>query len=115
MVCEAGHQVVFYPKFHCDLNYIENYWAAVKWYTRENCSCPFQELGSTVLTLGSVSVKSFCRFTMRIKCWVMTYINGLTEEQRECAKKHIVEQLNVYLMNIYNVCMYILVSIFFAC
>ena len=38
IVCEAGHQVIFYPKFYCGLNYIEYYWAAVKQYTRENCS-----------------------------------------------------------------------------
>jgi len=32
-VCEAGHQVIFCPKFHCELNYIEYFWAAVKRYT----------------------------------------------------------------------------------
>ena len=30
VVREAGHQVIFYPKFHCELNYIEYFWAAVK-------------------------------------------------------------------------------------
>jgi len=49
VVHEAGHEVIFYPKFHCELNYIEYFWAAVKRYTRENCSYSFQELEFTVI------------------------------------------------------------------
>jgi len=30
MVRETGHQVIFYPKFYYELNYIEFFWAAVK-------------------------------------------------------------------------------------
>ena len=30
IILEAGHGVIFYPKFHCKLNYIEYYWAALK-------------------------------------------------------------------------------------
>ena len=34
----TGHEVIFYPKFHCELNYyIEYYWSAVKRYARANC------------------------------------------------------------------------------
>ena len=25
-IIAAGHEVIFYPKFHCELNYIENFW-----------------------------------------------------------------------------------------
>ena len=28
-----GHKVIFYPKFHCELNPIEPYWCKAKWYT----------------------------------------------------------------------------------
>ncbi len=35
---DAGHHVMFYPEFHCELDYIERFWHAAKYYTRENCS-----------------------------------------------------------------------------
>jgi len=70
----AGHDVIFCPKFHCELNYIEYYWAALKRYTRENCRYSFQELEATVLKgMDSVELKTIRRFAMRSKRWMMAY------------------------------------------
>ena len=33
----TGHYVIFYPKFHCELNFIERFWCSAKHYARENC------------------------------------------------------------------------------
>jgi len=31
-----GQKVIFYPKFHCELNCVERFWCAAKFYAREN-------------------------------------------------------------------------------
>jgi hypothetical protein len=88
VVVQAGHEVIFYPKFHCELNYIEYYWAGLKHYTRENCKYSFLELEPTVLqAMDSINIKTIRRFAMRSKRWMLAYINGLTEEQRAFAEK----------------------------
>jgi hypothetical protein len=38
IVEDAGHLVMFYPKFHCELNWIEYYWGACKHYARKHCN-----------------------------------------------------------------------------
>ena len=43
-ITARGHECIFYPKFHCELNYIEFFWGAVKRYTRENCNYSFVDL-----------------------------------------------------------------------
>src|SRR6266576_3196339 len=79
IILEAGHEVVFYPKFHCELNYIEYYWAALKRYTRENCKYSFSELEATVFAaMNSVELKTIRRFADRSKRWLMSYIDGLS-------------------------------------
>ena len=88
LIQQSGHEVIFYPKFHCELNYIEYYWAVLKRYTRENCKYTFSELEPTVLeAMDSVKLKMVRRFAMRSKRWMLAYINGLTEEQRAFAEK----------------------------
>jgi len=68
VILQARHEAIFYPKFHCQLNCIEYYWAAVKRYTRERCKYSFSELEKTVLeAINSVSIKTIRRFADRSK------------------------------------------------
>jgi hypothetical protein len=88
VIVQAGHEVIFYPKFHCELNYIEYYWAVVKCYTRENCKYSFTELEKTVLEgLNAIDIKTIRRFADRSKRWLMAYINDLSADQRTYAEK----------------------------
>lgn len=44
VVEDAGHKIIYYPKFHCELNYIEMAWAYLKSYLRRNCAYTFSDL-----------------------------------------------------------------------
>ena len=39
-----GFNIIFYPKYHCELNYIELVWGWIKRYHRDNCTYNFRDL-----------------------------------------------------------------------
>ena len=48
VVEDDGHLIIFYPKFHCELNYIEMIWAYLKAYLRKHCKYSYPELKAMV-------------------------------------------------------------------
>jgi len=89
VVKEAGHKVIFYPKFHCELNFIESFWAAVKSYTCENCSHSFVELEPTVIKgLDSVPLQTIRWFAGKSMRWILSYAEkDLSPEQLAYTRK----------------------------
>ncbi|RPB06843.1 hypothetical protein P167DRAFT_477684, partial [Morchella conica CCBAS932] len=48
MVEAKGHLILFYPRIHCELNWIEYFWARVKLYTRTHCGYDIKSLMKNV-------------------------------------------------------------------
>jgi transposase len=46
---EKGHKILFLPKYHCELNYIENVWGYMKAYLRRSCEYNFDTLEDKVI------------------------------------------------------------------
>ena len=88
VIVAAGYQIIFYPKFHCELNYIENFWGAAKKFSRSNCDYSWTGLQRTVpLALASVSLTTIRRYAIKAFRYMDVYRKGLTGRAAEFAVK----------------------------
>jgi hypothetical protein len=75
----AGHLCIFLPKFHCELNYIEFFWGAVKRWLHKNCDYTFQGLQENLpRALDSVTLETIRKWEHRMYQWMDAYHNGLS-------------------------------------
>jgi hypothetical protein len=76
IIKEAGHLIIFYP-FHPELNWIEYYWGACKYFARRRCNYSFTGLREIVpKALGSVSPSPVYKCWARSKRILNSYCAG---------------------------------------
>lgn len=51
VITKAGHKIIFFPKYHCELNYIEMIWAFIKDKIRANCSNSLESMHEMLIEL----------------------------------------------------------------
>ena len=88
-----GHHVLFYPKFHCELSFIERYWCRAKWFARENCGYNFEALKATVpealASVSNASIRGFHRLALRaIDAYSAGVQYGMEEFKQNVYKSH---------------------------
>ena len=50
VVLGAGFEIIFYPKYHCELNFIEMLWGWIKSYHRRTCTYVYKDLKDALPT-----------------------------------------------------------------
>ncbi len=71
-----GHYVIYYPKYHCELNFIERIWGYIKARIRKECDYTFAGLKERLpLVIKSISI-TFVRKVVRS---VFRFMHGYTK------------------------------------
>ena len=82
----AGHLCIFLPKYHCELNFIEFFWGAVKRYLRKNCDYTFETLKTNLpKAMDAVHLSTIRLWEHRMHRWIEVYRSGL--EMKEAQSK----------------------------
>ena len=75
---EHGHCIMFYPKFHCELNFIEYFWAAAKRYARENCEYTLKGLRKVApFSIESVPAVTIWKYHQKCLRIMRVYHDGI--------------------------------------
>ena len=83
---DAGDIADFYPKYHCELNFIERVWGETKRHTRKNCHFNFQQMTVQVpTTIRSIDIKHVRNYHRRIWRYLDAYSKELNGRMAEWA------------------------------
>ena len=88
VVSERGHIFEMFPKFHCECNYIERYWGAVKRIAREQCDYTFSGLRQNLPRfLNSIPLSTIRKYERKSWRYIDAYHQGLLGLDAEKAVK----------------------------
>lgn len=84
VITKAGHLCIFLPKYHCELNFIEFFWGAVKKYLRNNYDYTFATLQENLpKALASVDLSTIRKWEHRMIRWMEAYRTGLNAKDAQ--------------------------------
>ena len=85
----AGHLCIMLPKYHCELNFIEFFWGAMKRYLHEHCDYTFSGLQQDIPdAMHSVDVLTIQKWEHCMIRWMDAYREGKgTKEAQIQVKK----------------------------
>jgi hypothetical protein len=81
---DAGHLVMFCLKYHCELNFIEFFWGAVKKYLRDHCDYTYEGLKANMPdALASVQRSVIRKWEHRMIRWMEAYRSDLGPKEAQ--------------------------------
>ena len=82
-LASEGQITLFYPKFHCDCNWIERYWSNCKRFTRDNCTFNITGLRKNVpAAMRQVTTSTIYRCFNKCARTIQAYGEGNEDETR---------------------------------